>query len=85
MRNVEIDFSRIRSYEGSRQKGFEQLVCQLAHHSKPENAKEFVRKDGAGGDAGVECYWKLEDGSEFAWASQILSTTVDLYAMEADY
>lgn len=70
MRNVDIDFSRIRAYEGSQLKGFEQLVCQLAEHSKPENAKEFVRKDGAGGDAGVECYWKLEDGSEHAWQAK---------------
>ena len=70
MRNVEIDFSRIRPYEGSRQKGFEQLVCQLAEYSKPENAKDFVRKEGAGGDAGVECFWKLEDGSEHAWQAK---------------
>ena len=70
MRNVEIDFFSIRAYEGSRQKGFEQLVCQLAQHSKPENADEFIRKDGAGGDAGVECYWRLRDGSEHAWQAK---------------
>ena len=70
MPNVEIDFSKIQTYEGSKQKGFEQLVCQLAERSKPENAKEFIRKDGAGGDAGVECYWKLEDGSEYAWQAK---------------
>ena len=70
MPNVEIDFSRIQTYEGSKQKGFEQLVCQLAERSKPDNTKEFIRKDGAGGDAGVECYWKLEDGSEYAWQAK---------------
>ena len=70
MRNVDIDFSNIQSYDGSKQKAFEEFVCQLAKHSKPKNAKEFIRKEGAGGDAGVECYWKLEDGSEHAWQAK---------------
>ncbi len=65
-----IDFSQIQSHDGSQNKGFEELVCQLACLSKPENAKEFIRKDGAGGDAGVECYWKLQDGSEQAWQAK---------------
>ncbi len=65
-----IDFSQIRNHDGSQNKGFEKLVCQLAHLSKPENAKEFISKDGAGGDAGVECYWKLQDGSEHAWQAK---------------
>lgn len=65
-----IDFSQIQSHDGSQNKGFEELVCQLASLSKPENAKEFIRKDGAGGDAGVECYWKLQDGSEQAWQAK---------------
>ena len=66
----QIDFSKIRVRDGSQNKGFEELVCQLAHLSEPENAKEFIRKDGAGGDAGVECYWKLQDGSEHAWQAK---------------
>ena len=65
-----IDFSQIQIHAGSQSKGFEELVCQLASLSKPENAKEFIRKDGAGGDAGVECYWKLQDGSEHAWQAK---------------
>ena len=65
-----IDFSRIRVHDGSQHKGFEDLVCQLANRSKPENAREFIPKDGAGGDAGVECYWKLEDGSEHVWQAK---------------
>ena len=65
-----IDFSQIQSHNGSQSRGFEELVCQLANLSKPENAKEFIRKDGAGGDAGVECYWKLQDGSEHAWQAK---------------
>ena len=65
-----IDFSRIRVQDGSQHKGFEDLVCQLANRSKPENAREFIPKDGAGGDAGVECYWKLSDGSEHVWQAK---------------
>ena len=65
-----IDFAQIQSYDGSQSKGFEEFVCQLASLLKPKNAKEFIRKDGAGGDAGVECYWKLQGGSEHAWQAK---------------
>lgn len=66
----ELNFSNIRNHDGSSDNGFEELICQLAHLSPPENADYFVRKDGAGGDAGVECYWKLNDGSEHAWQAK---------------
>ncbi|MDP4552344.1 hypothetical protein Q9251_15820 [Alkalihalobacillus macyae] len=67
---LELDFSKIRSFDGSQDNGFEELICQLAHLRKPENARYFVRKEGAGGDAGVECYWKLRDGTEHAWQAK---------------
>lgn len=67
---MEFDFSKVRTYDGSREKGFEELVCQLANLQKPDNADFFVRKEGAGGDAGVECFWKLKDGSEHAWQAK---------------
>ncbi|MGG0176944.1 NACHT domain-containing protein [Gottfriedia acidiceleris] len=67
---IDLDFSKIRSFDGSQDNGFEELICQLAHLKKPENASYFVRKEGAGGDAGVECYWKLHDGSEHAWQAK---------------
>ncbi|MDY0235782.1 MAG: hypothetical protein RBR71_07115 [Gudongella sp.] len=65
-----IDFSNIKEHDGSRDKGFEELVCQLAHLQIPENAMQFIRKEGDGGDAGVECYWKLDDDSEHAWQAK---------------
>lgn len=65
-----IDFSNIKEYDGSQDKGFEELVCQLAHLQIPENANQFIRKEGDGGDAGVECYWKLDDESEHAWQAK---------------
>ena len=66
----EIDFSSIWIHQGSKSNGFEELVCQLANCSKPENTGAFIRKDGSGGDAGVECYWKFKDGSEHGWQAK---------------
>ena len=63
-------FRTIRSFGGSQQGGLEELICQLAHLKVPENAKTFVRKEGSGGDAGVECFWIMEDGSEHAWQAK---------------
>ena len=74
---AELDFTRIRSFDGSKDGGFEELVCQLAHLNKPEKGKLFVRKDGAGGDAGVECYWILEDGSEYAWQAKYFTERLE--------
>ncbi len=67
---MEINFSHIRPYDGSKSSGFEELVCQLAHLNRPGNGKVFVRKEGAGGDAGVECYWVLDDDSEICWQAK---------------
>jgi len=72
-----LNFSKIRNHDGSQDNGFEELVCQLAHLSRPDNAKYFVRKDGAGGDAGVECYWKLYDDSEHAWQAKYFLGSLD--------
>ena len=70
---IDINFSNIRTHNGSKESGFEELVCQLAHLQKPENALRFIRKEGAGGDAGVECYWELKDGSEICWQAKYFS------------
>ena len=73
---IEINFSNIREYDGSRQKGFEELVCQIAHIEKPEGSKKFIRKEGSGGDAGVECFWILDDGQEYAWQAKYFTETL---------
>ena len=67
---MNLDFSNIRTHNGSQAGGFEELVCQLAHLRRPEDALRFVRKEGAGGDAGVECYWVLADQSEECWQAK---------------
>lgn len=67
---MNIDFRNIRTHNGSQAGGFEELVCQLVHLQRPEGALRFVRKEGAGGDAGVECYWVLEDQTEVCWQAK---------------
>ncbi|MDB5337491.1 MAG: hypothetical protein JWN70_3110 [Planctomycetaceae bacterium] len=63
-------FRTIRTFGGSQQGGLEELVCQLAHLDIPPNGRTFVRKEGAGGDAGVECFWILANGDEHAWQAK---------------
>ena len=74
---VNIDFENIRAYDGSQQNGFEELVCQLARLAPPRNAKSFIRKEGAGGDAGVECFWLCSDGTEWAWQAKYFTEALD--------
>ena len=70
MNTNSLDFKQIRPYKKGKNDAFEELVCQLARLSPPENADYFVRKEGSGGDAGVECFWKLKDGSEHGWQAK---------------
>ncbi len=67
---MNINFSKIRAFDGSQDGGFEELICQLAHLDPPDSASSFERKEGAGGDAGVECFWKLKNGKEHAWQAK---------------
>lgn len=74
---MNFDFSKIRPYNQSQNNGFEELVCQLAHLERPKHGKTFVRKEGAGGDAGIECYWELQDGSEIGWQAKYFLDGMD--------
>lgn len=74
---VDINFKNIRAYDGSQQNGFEELVCQLARLMPPEDAKSFIRKEGSGGDAGVECFWLCSDESEYAWQAKYFTEALD--------
>ncbi|MBL8164702.1 MAG: ATP-binding protein [Anaerolineae bacterium] len=64
-----IDWTRLRTIEGSQQTAFEKLCCQLANDERPTTGSEFVVK-GQGGDAGIECYWKLPDNQEYGWQAK---------------
>lgn len=65
-----INFHNIRPHDGSQNEGFEELVCQLLSLHAPSPNAEWIRKRGAGGDAAVEAYWKLSDGSEHCLQSK---------------
>ena len=73
---IEIDFTKIRPLQGDRRHGFEEFCCQLAkleiREKFPYQFIEacFNRKDGKGGDAGVECYYVFPDGTEWGWQAK---------------
>ncbi|MEG4007307.1 hypothetical protein QUA41_18310 [Microcoleus sp. Pol11C1] len=66
---TKIDLKDIRTHKGSQDKGFEELCCQLASFEEVPKGSIFRRK-GAGGDGGVECYWRLPNGNEKAWQAK---------------
>lgn len=67
---IDLDFKNIRSIDGDQKAGFEEFVTQIAHLDKPKKCKRFIRKNGSGGDGGVECYWILEDNTEYCWQAK---------------
>ena len=67
MRLSLLDWDRLRS-DIDKRASFEELCCQLARHEKVPPNSTFVRL--APPDAGVECYWTLQDGSEWGWQAK---------------
>ncbi len=66
-----IDFHQIVPKCGGKQETFEELCCQLAHRSIPEDAI-FTRLYGAGGDGGVECFSDSIDGKRTGWQAKFV-------------
>lgn len=64
-----MDWSNLRTIDGSQHMAFEKICCQLASSNAPKNGKQFVVK-GDGADAGVECFWILENEDEHAWQAK---------------
>ena len=67
-----VDLKDIRPLNGTQHESFEELCCQLASFEGVPASSVFRRKRGAGGDAGVECYWLLPNGDEVAWQTKYL-------------
>lgn len=61
---MDIDFKEIRGLNGDKRLGFEELCCQLFSLEPPAEGSVFQRKEGAGGDAGIESFWELPGGEE---------------------
>lgn len=62
-----LDWHAIRPLNGSSASGFEELCAQLARAECPRGSR-FERKGTP--DAGVECYSKLTDGTEWGWQAK---------------
>lgn len=72
-----VDFKKIRPHAGSQNIGFEELCCQLFSMEPPHPDATYIRKEGAGGDGGVECYWKLPDGKEYSLQAKYFPDGMD--------
>ena len=67
----DMNWNRLRTWEGSQQKAFEKLCCQFAMCDPPEVDAEFIVTGDP--DAGVECYWRLHSGEEFGWQAKFFT------------
>ena len=66
---IDIDFRQIVPRCGGHREAFEELCCQLAQRTVPQNAP-FIRLHGAGGDGGVECFVDLPDDNRMGWQAK---------------
>lgn len=72
---MNIEWTKLRSYNGDQKNAFEELVCQLARAEAIEGKQKFVRV--AAPDAGVEAYCILDNGDEFGWQAKFFSSMGD--------
>ncbi|HNP96029.1 MAG TPA: hypothetical protein PKJ63_10385 [Cyclobacteriaceae bacterium] len=65
----DIDFRQIVSRCGGQHQAFEEICCQLAHSTIPEDIP-YTRLHGAGGDGGLECFSDSADGKRVGWQAK---------------
>src|SRR5437763_970128 len=65
---MSLFWSAIRSFNGSQNNAFEELVCQIAREEPIENKIDFYRI--AAPDGGVEAYCVLQNGDEYGWQAK---------------
>ena len=70
---TDIQWDTIRPLNGSQNDGFEELCAQLAKIEQPPNGT-FTRTGNP--DGGVECYWTLPDGTEWAWQAKFFLSSL---------
>ena len=70
---MSINWNNLRSWNGSLINSFEELCCQLAAEESVPNGSQFFRKGTP--DAGVECFWKLPNGDEWAWQAKFFRSS----------
>jgi len=71
---VSINWHNIRPIKGDQKEGFEELVAQLVRKENVPNKFRYIRKGKP--DAGVECYWILKDGTEWAWQAKYFTSSL---------
>lgn len=69
---MNIEWTKLRSYNGDQKSAFEELVCQLARAEDIGGKQRFIRV--AAPDAGVEAYCVLDNGDEFGWQAKFFSS-----------
>ncbi len=62
----QIDFSKLKPYEGNANQSFEQLCYQIAL-KKYGHLGRFTPIEGSGGDSGVEFFLELTTGKKWGW------------------
>jgi hypothetical protein len=70
---MSINWSNLRVWNGSQENGFEELCCQLAAAESVPTGSRFFRKGRP--DAGVECFWRLPNGDEWAWQAKFFRSS----------
>ena len=71
---MSINWNNLRPWGGSQHTAFEEVVCQLARHEEVADRTLFRRKGTP--DGGVECYWTLSGGEEWAWQAKFFPSGV---------
>lgn len=70
---MSTSWNNIRPINNSLNDGFEELVCQLAAKEPVSKQKKFYRIGKP--DGGKECYWELEDDSQYMWQAKYFLTS----------
>lgn len=68
---MNLEWNKLRPFNGDVKYGFEELICQLARAEQIENKTKFLRV--AAPDGGVESYCILTDNSEYGWQAKFFS------------
>ena len=73
---MELNWGKLRPYNDSLNSAFEELCCQLAGSEVIPSGAKFIRKGTP--DAGVECFWKLSNGDEYAWQAKFFRSSGEI-------
>ncbi len=72
---MDIDWTSLRTLDGSQRTAFEELCCQLAAREQVPQGSKFTRVGAP--DAGRECYWVLPNGDKWAWQAKFFVSPPD--------